>query len=185
MMGWNIELCLLVTCLRHQVVSYCGRNKRSRLKKVSKIVRLLFFKSALELLLPLWMTIPEEMVLYSHLQGIGVITIQLGLEQCRSLWQLVEHTVPGDHGSSCTPPHHSARFIDSGSHLGLASASFVIIGSDKIVFHHLVAKCLCRFGGSLNSNDFTGNIPPSIGNLKNLYWLDLFDNQLYTCLPNR
>ncbi|GAB4848586.1 hypothetical protein Ancab_003292 [Ancistrocladus abbreviatus] len=36
---------------------------------------------------------------------------------------------------------------------------------------------------SLNSNNFTGNIPPSIGNLKNLHWLDLSDNRLSGSIP--
>lgn len=38
----------------------------------------------------------------------------------------------------------------------------------------------CR---SLNSNGFSGKIPPSIGNLSNLYWLDLADNQLEGEIP--
>lgn len=38
----------------------------------------------------------------------------------------------------------------------------------------------CR---SLNSNNFTGAIPPSIGNIKNLYWLDLGDNRLSGSIP--
>ncbi|PWA82410.1 leucine-rich repeat protein kinase family protein [Artemisia annua] len=36
---------------------------------------------------------------------------------------------------------------------------------------------------SLNSNGFTGNIPPSIGNLSKLYWLDLADNKLSGSIP--
>lgn len=36
---------------------------------------------------------------------------------------------------------------------------------------------------SLNSNGFTGRIPPSIGNLQNLYWLDLADNRLTGSIP--
>lgn len=39
---------------------------------------------------------------------------------------------------------------------------------------------LCR---SLNSNSFSGRIPPSIGNLLNLYWLDLADNKLSGKIP--
>ncbi|MFS8002556.1 putative non-specific serine/threonine protein kinase [Helianthus anomalus] len=39
---------------------------------------------------------------------------------------------------------------------------------------------LCR---SLNLNRFTGEIPPTIGNLQNLYWLDLADNQLSGSIP--
>ncbi|KVI01669.1 Concanavalin A-like lectin/glucanase, subgroup, partial [Cynara cardunculus var. scolymus] len=38
----------------------------------------------------------------------------------------------------------------------------------------------CR---SLNSNGFTGPIPASIGNLKNLYWLDLTQNKLTGSIP--
>lgn len=38
----------------------------------------------------------------------------------------------------------------------------------------------CR---SLNSNSFSGRIPPSIGNLSNLYWLDLADNKLSGTIP--
>ncbi|XP_073139436.1 leucine-rich repeat receptor protein kinase HPCA1-like isoform X2 [Henckelia pumila] len=36
---------------------------------------------------------------------------------------------------------------------------------------------------SLNSNNFIGGIPPSIGSLSNLYWLDLADNKLTGSLP--
>ena len=36
---------------------------------------------------------------------------------------------------------------------------------------------------SLNSNNFNGQIPPAIGNLSNLYWLDLADNQLEGPIP--
>ncbi|XLU19623.1 hypothetical protein S245_055689, partial [Arachis hypogaea] len=35
----------------------------------------------------------------------------------------------------------------------------------------------------LNSNSFTGRIPHSIGNLSNLYWLDLADNELQGPIP--
>ena len=52
-------------------------------------------------------------------------------------------------------------------HIGLGSNAFVFF------FH-------CR---SLNSNSFTGSIPPSIGNLLNLYWLDLADNKLSGTIP--
>ena len=38
----------------------------------------------------------------------------------------------------------------------------------------------CR---SLNSNGFSGRVPPSIGNLSNLYWLDLTDNKLEGEIP--
>ncbi|KAI3676117.1 hypothetical protein L1987_85716 [Smallanthus sonchifolius] len=36
---------------------------------------------------------------------------------------------------------------------------------------------------ALNSNGFTGKIPPSIGNLTKLYWLDLADNKLSGPIP--
>uniref|UniRef100_A0A1D1ZFZ8 non-specific serine/threonine protein kinase n=3 Tax=Anthurium amnicola TaxID=1678845 RepID=A0A1D1ZFZ8_9ARAE len=36
---------------------------------------------------------------------------------------------------------------------------------------------------SLNSNQFTGEIPPSIGTLSKLYWLDLADNKLSGTIP--
>lgn len=39
---------------------------------------------------------------------------------------------------------------------------------------------LCR---SLNSNKFVGTIPPSVGKLSKLYWLDMADNQLTGTLP--
>ena len=61
-----------------------------------------------------------------------------------------------------------------------------------ICFHHLpscmpVAEFLKPFIGitcrSLNSNGFTGSIPPSIGNLTSLYLLDLADNRLTGTIP--
>ena len=39
------------------------------------------------------------------------------------------------------------------------------------------------FGRALNSNNFTGGIPRSLGNLSNLYWLDMADNQLSGSIP--
>lgn len=36
---------------------------------------------------------------------------------------------------------------------------------------------------ALNSNNFTGSIPPSLGRLSKLYWLDLAENQLTGTLP--
>lgn len=36
---------------------------------------------------------------------------------------------------------------------------------------------------SLNSNSFTGPIPASIGNLRNLDWLDLTSNKLTGSIP--
>lgn len=38
----------------------------------------------------------------------------------------------------------------------------------------------CR---ALNSNRFNGNIPHTIGNLSNIIWLDLSDNQLEGTIP--
>jgi len=38
-------------------------------------------------------------------------------------------------------------------------------------------------GRSLYSNRFIGPVPASIGNLKNLYWLDLSNNQLTGSIP--
>lgn len=42
---------------------------------------------------------------------------------------------------------------------------------------------LYYFNRALNSNNFTGQIPPSLGNLSKLYWLDLADNQLTGSIP--
>ncbi|KAK8490844.1 hypothetical protein V6N11_066517 [Hibiscus sabdariffa] len=39
------------------------------------------------------------------------------------------------------------------------------------------------FNGALNSNNFTGGIPPSFGKLSKLYWLDVADNQLVGTIP--
>ncbi|KAL5648892.1 hypothetical protein ACJX0J_012754, partial [Zea mays] len=36
---------------------------------------------------------------------------------------------------------------------------------------------------ALNSNKFTGTIPPTLGLLSNLFWLDLADNQLTGYIP--
>ena len=47
-------------------------------------------------------------------------------------------------------------------------------------FLKLFTGVTCR---SLNSNGFTGTIPPSLGNLDNLYWLDLADNRLTGTIP--
>ncbi|XP_037496979.1 probable leucine-rich repeat receptor-like protein kinase At5g49770 [Jatropha curcas] len=40
-----------------------------------------------------------------------------------------------------------------------------------------------RISKSLNSNSFSGSIPPSIGTLSKLYWLDLADNKLDGPIP--
>lgn len=53
-------------------------------------------------------------------------------------------------------------------------------------------SCLMRFSHfvfhqwflrALNSNNFTGKIPTSLGNLTKVYWLDLADNQLTGPIP--
>ena len=45
---------------------------------------------------------------------------------------------------------------------------------------HFKTTLVCR---ALNSNNFTGRIPPSLGKLTKLYWLDLADNQLLGTIP--
>jgi Leucine-rich repeat (LRR) protein len=40
------------------------------------------------------------------------------------------------------------------------------------------------FYSALNSNKLTGSIPPSLGKLSKVKWLDLADNQLTGRLPN-
>ncbi|AQK95244.1 Leucine-rich repeat protein kinase family protein [Zea mays] len=50
--------------------------------------------------------------------------------------------------------------------------SFNLLGS----FNHIDEK-------ALNSNKFTGTIPPTLGLLSNLFWLDLADNQLTGSIP--
>lgn len=53
-----------------------------------------------------------------------------------------------------------------------------------IIYTHynflIVWSLWCR---SLNSNRFIGQIPPSFGNLLNVHWLDLADNQLSGSIP--
>ncbi|XP_020398708.1 probable leucine-rich repeat receptor-like protein kinase At5g49770 [Zea mays] len=41
----------------------------------------------------------------------------------------------------------------------------------------------CLQSLALNSNKFTGTIPPTLGLLSNLFWLDLADNQLTGSIP--
>lgn len=43
--------------------------------------------------------------------------------------------------------------------------------------------CLFSLRRALNVNKFTGRIPPSLGKLSNLTWLDLGENQLSGTLP--
>lgn len=45
---------------------------------------------------------------------------------------------------------------------------------------HFKTTLVCS---ALNSNNFTGRIPPSLGTLSKLYWLDLADNQLMGSIP--
>lgn len=63
----------------------------------------------------------------------------------------------------------------------IASLTFLPITYEQyfnsyiISFHYL--------SRALNANNFTGKIPPSLGKLVNLTWLDLADNQLDGPLP--
>ncbi|CAH2042862.1 unnamed protein product [Thlaspi arvense] len=60
------------------------------------------------------------------------------------------------------------------------------IGSLKQLRRHTAkkeARTLAQAALSLNSNCFSGKIPPSIGNLSNLYWLDLADNKISGTIP--
>lgn len=40
-----------------------------------------------------------------------------------------------------------------------------------------------NIGSALNFNNLNGEIPPSLGRLSNLYWLDLSDNHLSGQIP--
>ncbi|KAF5952086.1 hypothetical protein HYC85_010030 [Camellia sinensis] len=68
------------------------------------------------------------------------------------------------------------------------SATITLFQQAPVIWFHLVdwLRC-CHYGGdmrsSLNSNSFIGPIPPSIGNLSDLYWLDLADNKLSGATP--
>ena len=58
---------------------------------------------------------------------------------------------------------------------------FVLIyGKLRITYDLSTYGFLCR---ALNSNRFNGTIPPSIGNLSNIDWLDLSDNQFEGPIP--
>jgi hypothetical protein len=54
---------------------------------------------------------------------------------------------------------------------------FILIAGQTLII-------MCNFFCSaLNSNKFTGTIPPQIGLLSSLVWLDLADNQLTGSVP--
>jgi Leucine-rich repeat (LRR) protein len=51
---------------------------------------------------------------------------------------------------------------------------------NNVILYTYLIELLFR---ALNSNNFTGKIPPSLGKLSKLYWLDFADNQLTGPIP--